>query len=119
MPKSGSKAGAGPVRAAVRAAKGSTPLAYCTLKEAPVPVLPDGLSPDRMRAIIVGRDKWVNGTVLRYYFYDQPGDTSDLKFSDGTFRKVSWVGDDANRKVVHATRSRRGNNSASGSSSPR
>ena len=76
------------------------PLSYCTLRESVVPVLPAGLSPDRVRAIIVGRNKWANGTTLRYFFFDRPGDTSDLKFSDGSTRPVTWVGDDANRGVV-------------------
>ena len=31
--------------------------------------LPLGASLDRLSAIVVGRNKWLNGTVLHYYFF--------------------------------------------------
>jgi hypothetical protein len=45
-------------------------LPYCALPPQPVRVLPQDLPADRQRAIIVGAAKWVNGTVLRYTFFD-------------------------------------------------
>lgn len=45
---------------------------YCALPVRPAPVLDPGLSTARSRAILLGRSKWVNGTVLHYCFTDGP-----------------------------------------------
>ena len=49
-------------------------LRYCALRPQPERALPGGLAPDRARAILAGRAKWVNGTVLHYYFFDRDTD---------------------------------------------
>lgn len=67
-------------------------LRYCALPEQPEPVIQPGLGPDRLGAILQGRTKWVNGTVLHYYFFDRATDGSRIRFADGTTRFVSWVG---------------------------
>ncbi|MER5930932.1 M12 family metallopeptidase [Streptomyces sp. NPDC002054] len=46
---------------------------YCAQPPQTKPVLRPDLSPDRARAILVGRSKWLNGTVLHYCFFDEPG----------------------------------------------
>lgn len=43
---------------------------YCAQPGQTVPVLRPDLSPERASAIVVGRSKWVNGTVLRYCFLE-------------------------------------------------
>ncbi|HSD77463.1 MAG TPA: hypothetical protein VLA98_08650, partial [Solirubrobacteraceae bacterium] len=42
------------------------PLPYCDVKPQIVPVLAPDLPSDRLSAILRGRSKWVNGTVLHY-----------------------------------------------------
>lgn len=49
-----------------------TPL-YCAHPPQMTPSLRPDLNPDRVRAILVGHSKWVNGTVLRYCFLDGAG----------------------------------------------
>jgi hypothetical protein len=74
----------------------------CSLALQPAPQLPPGLGDDRLRAILVGRSKWVNHTVLHYYFFDQETDGTRIRFSDGTTRFVSWVGAPAQQDVLRA-----------------
>jgi len=44
---------------------------FCALPPRPIPALPTGLSPDHLQALVQGRSKWVNGTVLHYYLFDR------------------------------------------------
>jgi hypothetical protein len=64
------------------------PPRYCALPPQPSPQLAPDLAPDRAAAILVGRTKWVNGTVLHYYFFD-----------DGA-GEDEWVGADQQAQVV-------------------
>jgi hypothetical protein len=75
-------------------------LRVCALAPQPPPVVPPGLDFERLNAILPGRTKWVNGTVLHYYFFDRDIDGSQISFPDGTSRFVSWVGAKAQREVV-------------------
>ncbi len=70
------------------------------LREESRPVLPPDQEPGRRRAIIVSRSKWVNGTVLHYYFFDQETDGSTVTLADGRRRFFSWVGPGAQREAV-------------------
>jgi len=72
----------------------------CGLKPQPAPQLRSDLGFDRARAIIMGRNKWVNGTVLHYYFFDRPTDGEQVLLADGSSRFVSWVGAETQREVV-------------------
>jgi hypothetical protein len=72
----------------------------CVLRPQPVPVLPTDLPHERERAILVGRSKWVNSTVLHYYFFNQGTDGENVALSDGSTRFVSWVGPEAQRDAV-------------------
>lgn len=47
---------------------------YCAQPPQTQPVLRPDLSPDRAKAILLIRTKWVNGTVLHYAFLDEDGD---------------------------------------------
>ncbi|MEU4195545.1 matrixin family metalloprotease [Kribbella sp. NPDC026611] len=51
-----------------------------------------GLGADRLEAIRPAQSKWVNGTVLHYYFFDRETDGSLIRFADGTSRFVPWIG---------------------------
>lgn len=44
---------------------------YCAQQPVTKPLLPPDLSADRLSAILVGRTKWVNGTVLRYFLLNE------------------------------------------------
>lgn len=50
---------------------------YCAQPVTVPRALPAGLDPRRTRAIIRGRTKWLNGTVLHYYFFDSGIDGCD------------------------------------------
>ena len=72
----------------------------CALPPQPAREIPAGLGIDRLRAILQGRTKWVNGTVLHYFFFDRDTDGSQIRFADGTTRFVSWVGANPQEDVV-------------------
>ncbi|WP_283134250.1 matrixin family metalloprotease [Rhizohabitans arisaemae] len=42
----------------------------------------------------------MNGTALHYYFFDRKEDGSQVRFTNGTSRFVTWVGAEAQRQVV-------------------
>ncbi|MGF7213458.1 hypothetical protein GGE65_008101 [Skermanella aerolata] len=73
---------------------------YCSTSPALAPVLPLSINPGRASAILSLADKWANGTVLHYYFFDQASDRETVHFSDGTSREVSWVGSNVDKEVV-------------------
>ena len=75
---------------------------YCALKPQPPLVLPGDLSWGRAQAIQLGRAKWVNGTVLHYYFFDKATDGEQVTLADGSTKFVSWVGAEPQRAVVRA-----------------
>ena len=62
----------------------------CTLPELGPRPLPEGVLGPRLRLIRVNEKKWVNGTVLHYYFFDRK--------TDGV--QGSWVGDAAQKQAV-------------------
>ncbi|MBM4387344.1 MAG: hypothetical protein FJ088_06360, partial [Deltaproteobacteria bacterium] len=45
---------------------------YCCLPMVKERVFAPDVNPNRMRLILVSGKKWVNGTVLHYYFFDEP-----------------------------------------------
>jgi hypothetical protein len=75
---------------------------YCGLPPVPERELEPGLDPGRMRAILMNDNKWVNRTVLHYYFFDHDEDGQRVFLSDGTNRWESWVGPEDQRDVVRA-----------------
>ena len=60
----------------------------CSIREGPPRSFPASLSGERARLIIMHADKWVNGTVLKYSFFE----------SNGNFKR--WAGTDALRSQV-------------------
>ncbi len=59
----------------------------CEVPEVAVRQLDADIDPHRLSLVRVDEKKWVNGTVLHYYFFDRPGDGS-------------WVGPDNQRAAV-------------------
>lgn len=73
---------------------------YCSMPAQPLPAFDPGLDPARLGAIVEGASKWVNGTVLHYYFFDRDTDGSDVRMPDGSTQFVSWVGAEEQRQAV-------------------
>lgn len=73
---------------------------YCNARPGLAPVAGPGLGEDRTRAINVLRDKWLNGTELSYYFFDQPGDGESVTLADGSRQFVPWAGSSAQKAAV-------------------
>lgn len=77
------------------------PVRQCALPPRTPVVLPPGLVFGRARAIVQGRTKWANGTVLHVGFFEGDAGSSVLA-EDGTSSWVSWVGDEEQRDVVRS-----------------
>jgi hypothetical protein len=75
---------------------------YCELPPVPEAEFEDDVAPARVSAILSNQDKWVNGTVLHYHFFDQDGDGEYVYFRNGTREWRAWAGADDQREVVRA-----------------
>ncbi|MFT7723220.1 MAG: M12 family metallopeptidase [Roseateles sp.] len=73
---------------------------YCSVRPGLAPAAGPGLVADRAQAINVLRDKWLNGTELTYYFYDQPSDGQTVMLADGSSQFVPWSGPESQRQAV-------------------
>lgn len=73
---------------------------YCSLPLVKVREFGPDVSPPRMSLIQLFEKKWVNGTTLRYYFFDRETDGEFVQFSDGSREWRSWVGPEEQREVV-------------------
>lgn len=73
---------------------------YCGVRPGLAPIGGAGVADARASAINTLRDKWLNGTELTYYFFDQPGDGEMVSLSDGSQRFVSWVGPAPQREAL-------------------
>jgi hypothetical protein len=74
--------------------------AYCALHPTPRRVFAPGVTAEREEAINLFSNKWVNHTVLHYYFFDRATDGQTVMFNDGTSGFRSWVGAEEQRAVV-------------------
>ena len=73
---------------------------YCSLPQMPPSELPAGTDPARVEAILVNESKWVNHTVLHYYFFDRETDGEQVFLADGTKVWRPWTTDKAHQDVV-------------------
>jgi hypothetical protein len=73
---------------------------FCALRQTPARVFAPGVTRDRIEAINLLSNKWVSGTVLRYYFFDRQTDGENVLFTNGTTAWRTWVGAEAQRDVV-------------------
>ncbi len=76
--------------------------AYCALPEVAPREFDADINPLRAFLILASDRKWVNGTVLHYYFFDKPTDGTTVMLSNGTSEFRSWVGAEAQKAVVRA-----------------
>jgi hypothetical protein len=75
-------------------------LRYCALPPEPPLELDLALDPTRAALIRIMADKWVNGTVLHYYFFDRDTDGEEVLLADGTREWHTWVGPDDQKEAV-------------------
>ena len=73
---------------------------YCSLPPVPPREFPAGTDPARAEAIVVNESKWVNHTVLHYYFFDRETDGEHVFGADGTRQWRPWTTDKAHQDVV-------------------
>lgn len=73
---------------------------YCNVKPTALRQFSPNVSADRISAINSLAGKWVNGTQLTYYFFDQPTDGLNVTLADGSTEFRTWVGAKAQRDVV-------------------
>lgn len=73
---------------------------YCSQPATPARPLPAELGPHRTRLIRTVQDKWVNGTVLHYYFFDKKTDGSTVTLTDGTTAFRPWTTTKKEQDVV-------------------
>jgi hypothetical protein len=73
---------------------------YCSLPVVPEREFAPDIGAERMSLIMLLGKKWVNGTVLHYYFFDDEVDGEYVYLSDGTREFRTYAGDDAHKDVV-------------------
>lgn len=64
------------------------------------PSVPAGVSGERARLIVSNRSKWVNGTTLRYYFFNKPTDGVEMQLPNGKKEWRPWRGTKGQTEVV-------------------
>jgi hypothetical protein len=72
----------------------------CGMPEMPVRQFAPDIDPMRESAIVMLEDKWANGTVLRYYFFDQDSDGEYIQFEDGSREWRTWTAAADQKDVV-------------------
>lgn len=72
---------------------------YCAVPPTPERTFP-GMRADRVRAILETSAKWVNGTLLHYYFFDRDTDRSEVVLSNGKKESRTWVASKDQQDVV-------------------
>lgn len=73
---------------------------FCSLREMPQRQFSPDVSHDRAQLIILLAKKWVNGTVLHYYFFDKPSDQTAVVLENGQTEWVPWTTTKAEKDVV-------------------
>jgi len=77
-------------------------IAYCSMPVVLPPRFPEITDSARLEAILTTAEKWVNGTVLRYYFFDRDTDGAYVTFDDGTREWRPWTTDAAHKDLVRS-----------------
>lgn len=73
---------------------------YCSQPKVPPRTFRPEVHGDRLRLILMSEKKWVNGTVLHYYFFDKPTDGETVFFSNGSSEFRTWRTSTAEKDVV-------------------
>ena len=73
---------------------------YCSMPEAPEREFGSNVSPSRLSLIVGSSAKWVNGTILHYFFFDQESDGQFVFLNNGTTVWRPWGTREAEKNVV-------------------
>jgi hypothetical protein len=73
---------------------------YCALPAVPEREFAPDVNPNRASLIVVLGKKWVNETILHYYFFDQPTDGRNVVLANGTRQWRPWTTTAAEKEVV-------------------
>jgi hypothetical protein len=73
---------------------------YCNARPTVPRDFPPGMTADRTRAINIFGNKWVNGTELSYYFFDQATDGENVMLADGSVQFMPWAGAETQKNIV-------------------
>ncbi|MEW6363151.1 MAG: M12 family metallopeptidase [Acidobacteriota bacterium] len=73
---------------------------YCSLPQVSERVFGPDVGLVRARLILMTAKKWVNGTVLHYYFFDKPTDGQSVLLSNGTSEWRPWTTTQEEKDVV-------------------
>ena len=73
---------------------------YCSLPAVAERTFSPDVHPDRMSLILLLDRKWVNGTVLHYYFFDKETDGKSVLLSNGQREFRKWTTSNAEKEVV-------------------
>jgi hypothetical protein len=77
-----------------------TKYSYCSVPQVAERALDPTVPPGRARLIRMLENKWANGTVLHYYFFNAETHGERVFFSDGTSEWRTWTTSDAEKNVV-------------------
>lgn len=75
-------------------------ISYCSMPVMPERSFSPDVNRDRLELIVMLSDKWVNGTVLHYYFFDKPTDGREVVLSNGAREWRPWTTGEAEKDVV-------------------
>ena len=75
---------------------------YCSMPAPSERVVDPGIGQHRLQLVALMGKKWVNGTVLHYYFFDKPTDGEEVHFADGSREFRTWTTTEAEKKVVRS-----------------
>ncbi|MEL7122648.1 MAG: hypothetical protein AAFO07_24590, partial [Bacteroidota bacterium] len=72
---------------------------YCSAYQGEPREFGPEVSNERARLILVNDKKWVNGTILKYYFFDKDNDGEYVYLNNGQRRWVTWKGNSSEKGV--------------------
>jgi len=72
---------------------------FCDLPDVPERELPS-MDPHRLQLIRIIDRKWVNGTTIRYYFFDKDTDGREIRLPNGRSEWRTWTTNEAEKEVV-------------------
>lgn len=73
---------------------------YCSLPIVREREFSGSINPNRERLINIIGKKWVNGTVLHYYFFDKETDGRNVTLSDGSNEWRTWTTNEEEKNIV-------------------
>lgn len=73
---------------------------FCDLPDVPERTLNPNMDPHRLQLIQILDKKWVNGTILHYYFFDKDSDGRERILSNGSSEWITWTTNEREKEIV-------------------